>query len=107
MMEDLKEIMEELGRIRTKYSLKFDDNCLLENSVKIFISQNIQREKYGEYKDRIETKLKYEEAIKKPLNELATSRQLYFFRNNNLTIPKGLTKQEATRIINEFKGANK
>lgn len=90
-MDDLADIIKE---IKSWTFIKPSDDTILEVASKIFISQNIQREKNFK-------------PLPKQTTELATDRQLYFFRNNNLTIPKGLTKAEASRIINSYKEANK
>lgn len=85
-MEDLKNILKELIRIRLELDLnELQDNVLFDAGVRIFNSQKINFEK----KDNSE--------------ELATSKQLFFLKKQGIEIPEGLTKREAITMIKEIK----
>jgi hypothetical protein len=92
-MDDLSSIIKE---IKSWNFIKPSDDMVLDVSCRIFISQNIQRDKG----------FKQTEESKKEV-ELATPKQLWFFKNNNLAIPKNLSKIEASKIINQYKEGNK
>lgn len=58
-MENLKDILKELQKIRIELKLQFDDNLLLDTGVRIFNSQYINDRKPEQKEIMITSKQKY------------------------------------------------
>jgi len=102
-MEDLQNIIKELIEVRKNLKLtKLSDDIILDCSTRIFISQNIQREKeqhqQGQY-----PKKEFTGQLKNP-NEPATSKQIYLLKKLGFTEDTSkITKIEASQLIKEAK----
>ncbi len=97
-MEKLKEIIKNLKKIRESEKLLVDDGVLFENSVKIFLSEKIQ-----EFKERNIMEVRKEKKKNKLKEEPATKKQIDYLIGLGIEIPKGLTKKEASKLIEENK----
>ena len=98
-MEELKEIITNLGKIKVSLNMDIPDEVILEQAVKIFISNNIQNSKN---KEPILYPLS--ETASKVINkfELATQKQINLIKKlNKGIVPAGITKQEARKLIEE------
>ncbi|MCK9370175.1 hypothetical protein M0R04_09745 [Candidatus Dojkabacteria bacterium] len=82
-MEELKQIIQE---IKGYTFIKPDDSTILECATRIFISNNIAR-KNGQKQVR--------------LDEPATEKQVKLLKKMQIKIPEGLTKKEASLLIDE------
>ena len=92
-MQDLKEILKELVKLRAECDLpEATDSILFDTGVRIFNSQNINQHTSGD-----------KHVEHKPIDELATSKQLFFLEKNGYKIPKDMTKLEASEAISEIK----
>lgn len=83
-MEDLHNIIKEMKG----YKLEVDDDSILECATRIFISNNISKQKAFEPRDNS--------------NE-PTKSQVWYMNKNKITIPEGMTKGEASGVIKEHK----
>ena len=103
----LYEIIKDLTTLRGELSLDISDDVLFENGIKVFISDNIQNQKsqavcrtshsVGELSSSGE-KVGVIKDSSSP-----TEKQLYFLAKYGIKIPRGLTKLEASKIIEEVK----
>ena len=90
-MEELNNILKGLQEITSENALvNLTDDCLFEQSVKIYLSEKIQESKKQNIKE-----------MKKPAEAIATDKQLYVLKKLQVPFPEGLSKLEASKIINE------
>ena len=90
-MEELNNILKSLQEITSENGLvNLTDDCLFEQTIKIYLSEKIQESKKENIKE-----------MKKPKEPSATDKQLYVLRKLKIDIPESLTKLEASKIINE------
>ena len=92
-MNDLKDIIEALKITRTETKSKVDDSILWESAIKIYISQEI-----GKQKAKSETF----EGGKTPSSNLATQKQISFLKKEGVKVSENLTKQEAKTMISDY-----
>jgi hypothetical protein len=105
-MEKLKQIINDLGKLRSELGIEVTDELIFEQGVKIFISNNIQNEKrknsepvYIPISDEF-SKLQKQMYHKE---EPATDKQKFAVKKIKGVIPAGLTKNDAYLIIKESK----
>lgn len=77
-MEELKNLINELKKVREETNLSIQDTVLFENAVDIYISSLISNSKNG---------------------LLATPKQLEFLKKLGVQARSGLTKKEASDLI--------
>lgn len=93
MLEKLKEIIEELKKIRNETKIKLSDNVLFENAVKIYNTQYIQNS------NKIPFKNKPDENIEEP----ATDKQKNYLEKLGYEGKADmLSKEEAKQLIKEY-----
>ena len=85
-MENLKEIIKELKKIREEEKLDISDEILFDASVRINDTLFMNDKNYERKQ------------------ELASKEQLYYLNKNKLDYPKDITKTEAFGLIREHKG---
>ena len=104
-MEDLKNILKELKELNKDIGASGD--LLLDCATRIFISNNIQAEKYGwKQEDKIEIPKPIDNTIyqspKQP--SPATDKQKQMLKRLNIKFDETITKGEAYQLIKEVKG---
>ena len=92
MDKELTSIIEILKLVRTNTKTKVTDEVLFENAVKIYISQEIGKQR------KFETR-----GISKPTFSPATQAQIEFLKNRQVKIKNDLSKQEAFIMISNYK----
>ena len=97
-MENLKNIIKELKKLREEENLNFSDGELIDNSVRIFNTQFIQENKSQK------TPYKPQYPIKdQNTNELATEAQISYLKKNKINFNKDTTKKQAFLLIKKDK----
>lgn len=95
--KELNHIIQNLVEIRGENNLKFSDDTLLEQAVKIYNQEAIG-----------ESKRQYKESFKQEYRDNSpTDKQIMFLRRNKINVNSDLTKDEATQIISEIKGGQR
>lgn len=82
-MEDLKNIIKEILSYRKELDFNPDDNIILDCATRIFNNPHIGNIEYKE--------------------EQATEKQINLLKRLTKDIPEGLTKKEASKLIQELK----
>ena len=89
-MEKLKNIITDLKIALEETKITdISQECFLEQAIKLYLSDKIQESKRENIKQ-----------IKKPSEELATSKQVYTLHKLGMDVPEDLTKREAIEILN-------
>ena len=95
-MNDLKEIIEALKQTRTETKTKVEDSILWESAIKIYISQEIGKQRKSETMQGTRPK------PFSPASNLATKKQINFLKKEGVKIKENLTKQEAKTMISDY-----
>ena len=93
MGRELVRIIEELTETIDEMNLKVDDSTLFDCAIRILNTGRIQQNKeknIGAINNKQDKK-----------KELATEKQINLLKKWKIIIPKDLTKQEASKVINE------
>ena len=93
MLENLKKIITELGKYRNENGLTYSDDMILDAATRLYISKNISQDKKQMTKEINDSK----QFIP------ATDKQLAFISNNLGHVNDKISKEEASKIISEFK----
>lgn len=97
MKEELKQIIKELKNVLTDENLKISDFELMDLSLRVFITQSINKSKL--LKNELSTK----EYLEQNNSEKATPNQKAFLRKQKILFKEDLTKKEAYQLIKKLK----
>lgn len=84
MNEELKEIINNLKDVRTETQSKVSDEIIWDTGIRVYISQYIQNSQNNSKK-----------------SNRPTEKQIKLMNNLNIPIKGEMTKQEATKLIDE------
>lgn len=102
-MEDLKNILKELKELNK--DLNASGDMILDCATRIFISNNIQAEKYGRKEFNEEIKPVVKEIYATNINQNpATDKQKQMLKRLKIDFDENITKREAYILIKEKKG---
>lgn len=103
-MENLKNILREILKYKEELKMpNISDDMILRCATAIFNSQNIDNSKdkrFGNMQKSYPKKQNYVNNSDVP----ATAGQLYYLNKHKISIPEGITKAEAHKIISSHKG---
>ena len=92
-MEKINNLIDELKEIIKNKKLKVKDDTILENAIKLYLSEVIQENKISNIK-----------SIKDNKNfEPMTDKQKFFLKESGYTGNLNLSKQEAFQLISDYK----
>ena len=101
MKEEFTRVIEELSEIIKHNQLNVSDDELFDVSARIYLTQEINKNRENTFK------LKNELSPKEYLQDtkgLATPNQLSYLRKNNIPFPSNISKREAYELIKKHKG---
>ena len=99
MKTELKQIIQELKEVIKDENLNIMDKDLLEFSIRLFNTNQINDSKKP-FPKKDFNDLNNEKPIE---NQLATDKQLYALKKLKVSFPNNISKLEASKLINQYK----